>query len=562
MAGRRKRRKSYAGKILLTLLVLLIAAVTGLYIYGMRKVEGKFLPNTTVNGIDYSEMTAEEAEERFKATYAGRTLTVKEMGGVSETIRYDDVDYHFTTGSTFKELIDSQPYYRWPAAFFSVQEIVTKEGFAYSKEKLQEAVHALHAISGEDVQDPVNAHIERTDSGYILVDAVDGNRLDEDMVQTLIDEAINQGESEVDLEEAGCYKKADLYADDENLNAQFDYINKYQSEVITISLEGNTYEKLTKETFLDWMTFGDQELELDSAAVTAYTEQLADKYDTFKKQRQFVTTEGDTVTVGGGDYDNYGYIMNRSETAETIRKALLYGADQMIACTWDKYGLTRDENGTDFGNTYVEISLDEQHMWYYKDGLLVVETPVVSGTANEKRATPTGVMQILDKRTNHKMKGSYGSSFARYAMWLTNGGILIHDASWRSQYGGDIYLTDGSHGCVNTPLNAVIKIYEEITIGTPVIIYDRENRVPNPHNETYSGDTDPEDDGEIEDPEELEEYLEELDELDDALQNESSESDESESEPVGIWDDSTDNTDTDTDEDPDGIDFFDVDEFT
>ena len=509
MAGRRKkRRRSGAGLILLTLLILLIAAITGFYVRGMQQAEGKFLPNTTVNGMDYSGMTAAEAEEQFRSTYTGRQLEIREMDGISEIIRYDDLDYRFTTGSTFDELIDSQNYFMWPAAFFRPTEIVTKEGFEYDELKLRDAVHALNAVSGPQIQDPVNAHIERTDAGYVLMDAVDGNRLDEEMVQKLAAEAVNRGDSVMDLAELGCYKKASVYADDPDLQAQFELIDRYQNEVISISMEGNTYVPLAKDTFLDWMTFDRGKAAVSEEAVLAYTEQLAAQYNTFQKQRQFTTTNGDVVTVGGGDYDNYGYILNCAETAPVIRKALLSGQSQTIACVWDKYALTRDSSGSDFGNTYVEVSLDQQHLWYYKDGALVVDTPVVTGTANEKRATPTGVMQILDKRTNHKMKGSYGSSFAKFAMWLTNGGILIHDASWRDEYGGDIYLYDGSHGCVNTPLEAVKRIYDEIKIGTPVVIYDRENRVPHPHNETYSGETDPEDDGETDDPEEIAELLE------------------------------------------------------
>ncbi|MBQ6376914.1 MAG: peptidoglycan binding domain-containing protein [Lachnospiraceae bacterium] len=551
MAGNRRKRKGYAGKILLTLLVLLLAAITGLYVYGMRQVEGRFLPNTTVNGMDYSDMTPEEAEERFRSTYTGRTLQVLEMGGAAETISYDAIDYRFTTGSTFRELVDSQPYYKWPFAFFTAQEIVTTEGFEYSKEKLEDAVHALAAISGEGIQDPVDAHIERTKEGYALVDAVDGNRLDEEKVFSLIDAAVNAGDSEVNLEAENCYLKAAVYADDPGLVSQIDFINKYQNEVIKISMEGNTYVDLTKDTFLDWMTFDNNEITLNEEALTSYVYSLADQYDTYKKARQFVTTGGDIVSVGGGNYDTYGYVMNREQTRAAVRKALLSGVDQTIACTWDKYGKTRDQSGSDFGSTYVEISLDQQHLWYYKEGNLVVDTPVVTGTANEKRATPTMVTQILDKRTNHKMKGSYGSSFARFAMWLTEGGILIHDASWRDEYGGDIYLYDGSHGCVNTPLEAVTRIYEEITIGTPVIIYDRENRVPNPQNEEYSGTTDETDDGEIEDPEELEEFLGEMEVIpEDGMGV--VEEDAPDNEQVGVWED--DETYDDGDED---VEFFD-----
>lgn len=52
-----------------------------------------------------------------------------------------------------------------------------------------------------------------------------------------------------------------------------------------------------------------------------------------------------------------------------------------------------------------------------------------------------------------------------------NGGIGIHDAIWRSQFGGNIYKTNGSHGCVNAPPYLAQKIFENIEPGTPIVCY-------------------------------------------------------------------------------------------
>jgi lipoprotein-anchoring transpeptidase ErfK/SrfK len=52
--------------------------------------------------------------------------------------------------------------------------------------------------------------------------------------------------------------------------------------------------------------------------------------------------------------------------------------------------------------------------------------------------------------------------------------VGIHDASWRSTFGGTIYKTNGSHGCINAPRSIVTKIYDEIEAGTPVVAYYRE----------------------------------------------------------------------------------------
>ena len=109
MAKKRKKKKSHVlGHVFLFLMLAAFAGGALYYAYEYQQWVGKFLPNTTVNGIDYSGMTAEEAEARFKETYAGRVLDIKEMGGSVEKISYDDLDYHFTTGESFRELIDAQ----------------------------------------------------------------------------------------------------------------------------------------------------------------------------------------------------------------------------------------------------------------------------------------------------------------------------------------------------------------------------------------------------------------------------------------------------------------------
>ena len=54
--------------------------------------------------------------------------------------------------------------------------------------------------------------------------------------------------------------------------------------------------------------------------------------------------------------------------------------------------------------------------------------------------------------------------------WMPfNGGIGLHDASWRSKFGGTIYQTSGSHGCVNLPPASAATLYDLLYKGIPVI---------------------------------------------------------------------------------------------
>jgi hypothetical protein len=52
-----------------------------------------------------------------------------------------------------------------------------------------------------------------------------------------------------------------------------------------------------------------------------------------------------------------------------------------------------------------------------------------------------------------------------------NNNIGLHDAVWRDTFGSDLYLTSGSHGCINLPYLIAKKIYGYIQKGTPVLCY-------------------------------------------------------------------------------------------
>lgn len=120
--------------------------------------------------------------------------------------------------------------------------------------------------------------------------------------------------------------------------------------------------------------------------------------------------------------------------------------------------------------TYIEISISQQHLWYYENNELYLDTDVVTGNNDGECNTPTGRYSISSRAVNTTLTGPGYSSFVNY--WLGfNGGIGIHDASWRSSFGGTIYNGNGSHGCVNTPYDKVKILYERTSYGTPVIVY-------------------------------------------------------------------------------------------
>ena len=237
--------------------------------------------------------------------------------------------------------------------------------------------------------------------------------------------------------------------------------------------ENGAVETLDKSTFLNWMNWNDEgnKVLINAGAVMKYTNSLGDRYDTLRTVRNFTNHDGEVIQVGGNPVDSYGFLMDRDATAERIRTALENAETKNMECVWFDYGLTRDTENGDIGYTYIEVSLDEQHMWYYQDGELKIDTPVVTGLDTEERRTPTGVYAVLDKLRDHTMSGSYGTAFCRYTLAYNIDGICIHDASWRGSFGGDIWRYNGSHGCVNTPSDVMAQLYEMVDLNTPIVIY-------------------------------------------------------------------------------------------
>lgn len=119
---------------------------------------------------------------------------------------------------------------------------------------------------------------------------------------------------------------------------------------------------------------------------------------------------------------------------------------------------------------YIEVNIDKQEISMYLKGKLLVKGPVVTGNVDAGRDTPTGEFSILEKDYDVVLVGPGYASHVTYWMQIY-GGIGIHDADeWRDEYGGDIYLSDGSHGCINVPLDIVEIIYKNAYVGMDVIV--------------------------------------------------------------------------------------------
>ena len=430
----------------------------------------RFFEDTTINGIDVSGMTVQEAEAAIADTVENYEIILKGRNGSQETIGAEQIGYRFVSNGEVQTFLDSQNILQWlPNRLSGGTQYTMTASTTYDETLLRQAMLGLDCFDENLVTAPADAELTKLEDGtYQITPEVMGNTLQEEKVYEVLQEAVQTGAREVDLEAEDCYRKPSVYSDDEGLNQQMTVLNRYAAMTVTYTMGGDVTEVLDSATISSWMTLDENNQPVfDRDAIQAYVAGLAQKYDTIGTWEPFTTSLGQTVYV---EARTYGWQLNQEQEAEELYQVLLAGESTERWPVYYESAGTRGVN--DIGDTYVEIDYTNQRMWYYKDGELVVDTPVVTGCVANGTESPEGIFCVVSKSEDEILKGEGYSTPVDYWMPFFEG-VGIHDAdSWRgSSYGGTIYLYSGSHGCINTPTANAAIIYQEMEIGTPVICY-------------------------------------------------------------------------------------------
>ena len=212
----------------------------------------------------------------------------------------------------------------------------------------------------------------------------------------------------------------------------------------------------------------------------AYVTELSEKYSIAGTSGNFKTTGGGTV---GLTVSYNGSYVDNSALAEDMAAAIEEGLNETRTAPY----LASGNREMAYGGTYIEVNLSSQHLWFYKNGTCIVSTSLVSGKVAEGMCTPTGVFSIYQRKAGAYLEGDDYRTYVNFWMPFYYG-YGLHDATWRGSFGGSIYLYSGSHGCVNLPYSAASSIFNNVTVGTKVILYGGERSVP-PVSQKLTGTT-------------------------------------------------------------------------
>ena len=450
--------------------VVLVGAVGGgLYWHESLKYQTCFLPGTIVDGMDVTGKTASEVEDAITEQLKGYTLTINGREELSESITGESVGLYAEFDDTLEKAVAAQKPMNWGKYRFgkAVNEVNTDALLHYSSEMLDEAVAGLSCMDKENMREPQDARISDYDSAtgsYMIIKEDEGTELLEDKVKEAVATAIMSLAESVDLEEQGCYLAPSVTSEDEALKTACESMNRYVGAKITYKF-GDRSETLSGNEIHNWLTVNGTSVGVSEAKAAEYVKNLASAYNTAYKPKTLKTSYGKNVTITTG---SYGWKIDQTKETAALVSLIKNGEQTSREPEYSQKAASR--SGNDYGNTYVEINLTAQHLYFYVDGKLLVQSDFVSGNAAKGWSTPAGAYALTYKQRNATLKGQGYATPVSY--WMPfNGGIGLHDANWRKTFGGTIYRNKGSHGCINLPPAVAKTIYENISAGDPVLCY-------------------------------------------------------------------------------------------
>lgn len=446
-------------KILIFGLIVLIIYIIGSVVFTFIS-----LPNTYVNGKNVSLASKEsvigDSVDDFEIDFEGSDGRV---------LNFDSSDINYKANIPEDASLDQNPF-TWPASFFTKDDFDFDYNISYNEDKLDEIIKSSQLMT--NVTEPEDAEIYFDGNEFKIKEEVEGNKIPFKKLKSALVKALKTRDADIKLGES-FYERPTVYHDDEKLKEELKLANSILDNFYKFNINGFDY-KIEGQTLANMIESKEGEISLNYDKAYEYVEKMAQNTNTYGKERKFNATDVGEIVVNPGVY---GFKLDVEATVNALYDAFNSGKSQEIEPVYSNYGLERLEDGSDLGDTYVEVDLSRQHMWYYKDGEVLLSTDIVTGSLSENALTNVGVGSILARDRKSTLRGTNfdGSTYntpVEYWMPIGWDGEGFHDAWWRSSFGGNIYLNNGSHGCLNMPPNQAAKLFELVENNTPVVVYE------------------------------------------------------------------------------------------
>ena len=460
---------------------LVVALIVIVCIYlGKEWNRTTYFKNTTIDGYDVSEMTPDEVVPILKNAFTAASVSLKE--GDREEAVWSLEDLGYTVDETALKAAANEAMEKQKSSIpVLIDSMMNGNAFEIEVPFLKNAGALTSAVTVSALADEriANKNAEMTydqeSKTYSIIPEIQGTQLNDadiqHLVQLAVDDVIGGTTPEEDITvqiPQEMYLVPDVLSTDAELNMKVNTYNAYDKAVITYVF-GEEKETIDWDTISNWIVFENGEGYLSEEKLREYVMTLGQKYNTIYYNRSFNTSVGTTIQFGETE-NNYGYLIDEEGEYQQLLADIQGNSETEREPVYAYTGI--DRSGTDDMRTYVEVNISMQHLWFYKEHALVIEGDVVTGCVAKKTETQTGIYPIAYKESPATLIPSNETNGTPVTYWMPfYDGQGLHDANWRQAFGGQIYQTSGSHGCVNMPRYLAETIFNQAPTGTPVVLY-------------------------------------------------------------------------------------------
>ena len=468
----RRHGKTKKG-LIIALVFFLSFLLIGGYVSGVVYFSDRFFLNTRVNGEDVSRQQLAEVRDVLEDDVEDFFLTIIGDEGQTEQIYATEINLRFAATQAIEDLLSAQNSFAWPFSLIDSQEAYVQIDTIFDEDLLNERILNLDVVTFEQTE-PVNANVILEGNEAVIIPHQVGSVVDVELLQEGVYDAISVLSDEFDVEETIVEIQPELTTQTPDIINAYETLNSYLTTEITYLVGDEVV--LDHNIIADWITIDENLIvHLDQEQIGAWLDDFISSVNTHNTTRSLTTPQGRDVTVTGG---YFGWIVSRDLEFAELLSNIQNGDVVSREPIYFQRAISHSEH--DWGNTFLQVDLSEQHMWAIVDGEVVFESPVVTGLPNGERNTPQGVYSILemsspsvlispwtDPRTGEPTYEIPVSYWMRY----TWSGYGFHDGEWQPSFGGTQYRSTGSHGCTNLPLAAARELFGLIFINIPVVVH-------------------------------------------------------------------------------------------
>ncbi len=464
--------------VLLLLLAIAYGAVTGYYY-------SHYMHNTKILGIDVSEKNVTYVSDKLQERLDDSSVNITFADGKTEKLDGTEMELTLNQLETEKELrkvLSKQRAYLWPKYFFEEESYEVNILSDDSIKEIDYAVKHLEHNTDKYEKPAEDAKViyDKEKNKFSIEKEKLGTVIDDEKLFTIVESAFLTETKAVALKDNEGYVPPQIYSTDEKLNKLMNAANEHCAVNLTYQTIDGDYT-IDGSEVINWLTYDEEKQDyikddkVFKKNVTEFVKgKLEPSMDTVGRKRTFKSGNGKMKTVGGG---NFGSTLHSKDEIKALLKAIEEKKTGIAKPNVTGYQKSTENGG--LGDTFVEVDMSAQKLYYHYKGKVVLTSNVVTGLySNPERRTPGGVYYVYFKQRDRVLTGSKNEYHTLVHYWMAfNMGIGLHDAYWRGSFGGNVFRTNGSHGCVNLPSSVAKALYygngsyEGVHEGTPVVCY-------------------------------------------------------------------------------------------